>query len=419
MKLKDLQDRRAKIIAEMRSITEAPANAGDLSAEQVQRFDTLKGELDTTEAAIGRQTMLDEAERRMQGQPVAGTGDARLDAEIRAVPFLDFIRLGIPNLDYRGDLGRARELSQETARRSGLQFRGVAVPMQAFEVRVTTTTAPVGGPGGNLIATDHRGDLYIDAMRAALVLNRLGATVLNGLVGNVEIPKRTGSVTAEWIAENSALNFSDQEFGSVPMAPKHVGAITELSRNMLLQTSPDIDTLTRQDFAAVLAQAVDTAAIQGGGSNEPEGLITQLGSATGALTPTWAEILEMIEDVQNANAEGTAWLLNPGAVRKLRSTLKVTGDAAGGFLMEAPNQLAGYPAISSTIAPENGSAGEPFITYGKWSDLLVGYWSTFDLLVNPYETTAFRKGNVQVRGIITADVAVRHLESFAASSVNI
>jgi hypothetical protein len=39
----------------------------------------------------------------------------------------------------------------------------------------------------------------------------------------------------------------------------------------------------------------------------------------------------------------------------------------------------------------------------------------FDLLVNPYESTAYSKGNVSVRGIVTMDVAIRHIESFAAS----
>jgi hypothetical protein len=56
------------------------------------------------------------------------------------------------------------------------------------------------------------------------------------------------------------------------------------------------------------------------------------------------------------------------------------------------------------------------LIFGKWDDMLLGYWSAFDLLVNPYESTAYSKGNVQVRGIVTMDVAVRHIESFAAAT---
>jgi hypothetical protein len=62
-----------------------------------------------------------------------------------------------------------------------------------------------------------------------------------------------------------------------------------------------------------------------------------------------------------------------------------------------------------------GSPDTASAIFGNWSDLLVGYWSAFDLLVNPYESTAYSKGNVQVRAMLTADVAVRHPESFVVA----
>lgn len=52
--------------------------------------------------------------------------------------------------------------------------------------------------------------------------------------------------------------------------------MTELSRNMLLQTSPDLEALVRSDFAAILAEAIDKAAIVGGGVNEPTGAFFRL-----------------------------------------------------------------------------------------------------------------------------------------------
>ena len=47
--------------------------------------------------------------------------------------------------------------------------------------------------------------------------------------------------------------------------------------------------------------------------------------------------------------------------------------------------------------------------------MLSGYWSAFDLLVNPYESAAYAKGNVQVRAMMTCDIAVRYAESFSAA----
>ncbi|MGN6888152.1 phage major capsid protein, partial [Neisseria sp. P0014.S008] len=44
--------------------------------------------------------------------------------------------------------------------------------------------------GGNTIATDFRDDLFIDLLRNRLATAQLGATVLDGLVGDITIPKQ-------------------------------------------------------------------------------------------------------------------------------------------------------------------------------------------------------------------------------------
>ena len=73
MRLNDLQERRAIVVGEMRSITEKPTGTGgDLSAEQSKRFDQLKAELTGLEQRIERQRFLDEAERRIQAVRVVG-----------------------------------------------------------------------------------------------------------------------------------------------------------------------------------------------------------------------------------------------------------------------------------------------------------------------------------------------------------
>jgi hypothetical protein len=66
--------------------------------------------------------------------------------------------------------------------------------------------------------------------------------------------------------------------------------------------------------------------------------------------------------------------------------------------------------MSTTLMPSGVAI------FGNWADLLFGYWSAFDLLVNPYESAAYSKGNISVRAMLTCDVAVRRPESFAVSS---
>jgi len=409
----------------MRTIAEKPEGEGDLSETQARRFDELKGELENAEKAIGRQQLLDEAERRMQGgQQIAGSGDNRLDAEFRQFSLLKAIggAAGMQGVDW----GRERELQPELAKRAGTNPQGVLVPLEVFErpveQRVLTTTNPAAGPGSNIIATDYMGAQFIDILRNALAVKRMGARVLNGLVGNVDIPRRKASGTSAWVAENGALSAADIQFDKVQLTPKHAGALTELSRNMILQTSPDVEDLVRQDFAAILAEAVDSVAIQGGGSNEPTGILetSNIGDVAmgtdGAAFTSGDEIVDLIGTVADANAEtGSLAFLTNIAVRSALMKLKDSDNRY--FGLEALFQ--GFPHYFSNLVPSTLDKGTATgvcsaMIYGNWNDLLLGYWSAFDLLVNPYESTAYSKGNVQIRAMLTCDVAVRHAESFGA-----
>lgn len=420
MTIRELMEKRSKLVADMRAIAEKPeGEGGDLSKEQETRFTSLKAELEATEKALSRQSLLDEAERRMQGEPITGTEDDKLDTELRKFSLIRVIAGQCPDLNV--DWGRERELSQELQRRSGRTAQGVMVPMQVFEQRVNTTTT-----AANIIPTDYRGEMFIDLLRAKLVIGSLGATVLNGLSGNVDIPGQSGSTTAGWVAENSALTASDMSFRKVTMAPKHAGAMTELSRNMLLQTSPDLEALVRSDFAAILAEAIDKAAIVGGGVNEPTGILSTSGIGDVAIGPnggalTWEKVLDLVGVVEDAEVptEGCAFLTHPHVVKQCRKTLKVSGDAVAGFLMDSRDTLDGFRVARTSLVPNDLTKGTaaskcaPLI-FGNFSDLLIGYWSAFDLLVNPYETTAYSKGNVLVRAMLTCDMAVRRPQSFAA-----
>jgi HK97 family phage major capsid protein len=417
--MKNLVEQRGKIVSDMRQIAANPKGQnGDFDKEQETTFERMKTDLSALEKRIERQQTLDDAERRMQGQPLTTSGDNHLDDALRGFSLRRAVASMVPDLAGHIDCGRERELSQEIARRSGRTFQGIAVPMQVFEQRVMTTAAPAGGPGSNIIGTDHLGGQYIDRLRSALVVRKLGARVLSGLVGHIDIPKLKGSATAGWFAENAAISATDAELSKVSLTPKHVGARTEFSRNMLLQSSPDIEDLLRGDFAQILAGAVDKAAILGGGANEPVGLLANgdLNDSISMATPSWATVLQLIEAVQTADSEGTAFLTSPKVVRILRSLLAAEGMPQ--FVMTGPGTLAGYPCAASTLVPTNLGVGtnKTALIFGKWDDMLLGYWSAFDLLVNPYESTAYSKGNVQVRGIITMDVAVRHIESFAAAT---
>lgn len=417
MKISDLRAKRAKIVREMR---EMASGTGDLNPEQEQRFDAMKADLEGVDAKIERQTYLDEMERN------AGAADTHkeFDGEKRQY---SLIKAMAAQAGMNVDAGREKEVSQELAKRHGKQPQGFYAPLDVFHVERRewtgiSTTLPAAGPGSNIVPVDYRPGMFIDLLRSKLVVNRLGARVLSGLAGNIDIPRLKASATAGWVAENSALSPSDMQFSKLEMTPKHAGCLTELTRNMLQQASPDVEQLVRMDFAALLARAVDSVAIVGGGANEPDGIFETAGinevDVSGGWT--WEAILTFIEKLESDDTSGSAFLTTPAMVKTFRSTPKATavlitdGDpeaVSADYLMEGPSSLAGYPCAASTIAPADQ------LIFGNWSDLLIGYWSAFDLLVNPYASGVYEKGNVMVRGMLTMDCGVRHPESFCVADL--
>src|SRR5215470_6789099 len=167
MTLRDLLEKRASLVTEMRTITTAAnGDGGDLSAEQATKFDGLKTQIEGIEKQIERQRYVDDAERRMGGEQIAGSGDRNLDAELREYSLRKAICARIPDLAPMVDSGREREISQELAKRNGgFNFQGFAVPTQIFEKRVLVSSSN----GADLISTDHLGNQFIDILRARLV----------------------------------------------------------------------------------------------------------------------------------------------------------------------------------------------------------------------------------------------------------
>jgi HK97 family phage major capsid protein len=426
MRLHELQERRAVVVTEMRGIADkAEAESRDYTDAEDTKHKELRTELGALDKKIERARDVAEAERAAPAILHHGHGDGRFEERARGFSLVKAInaRLGDPV-----DAGFEREISAEVARRSGRKFEGIPVPDEYFLVERRTfgdQVMTVGGNGASLYPTVHRGDLFIDMLRASLVTGRLGATILDGLVGTQEIPKQTQSATGQWLGEDSSLTDTAQDFDDVTLAPKTVGAISSYSRRLFINAVPSIENIVRADLSNVIANAIDNKAMLGdGSSNTPTGVVHQSGVPTISMSggATWEKILDFGANIQHANADigSLGWALSAFAAKRLRATTKVTDDGSAGFIMETPTALAGYPAAITSALP--GSIPDPdypvdaTVIFGAWSQLLIGYWSGTDILVNPFETTAYQKGRVLVRAMRDCNVAVRHAESFAFST---
>lgn len=404
MNLAAIREKRAAKVADMRTLlAKAEAEKRNLSDAEKATFDTLKGEVQTLEGDEQRATFMQEMERRQAGDPVGDKAATQLQQRVSVVEVMR------AQMEGRALTGAAAEYSQEAERRTGRKAQGAFVPLAALEQRVTTT-----GTAGELVPTDHRADQYIEPFRNSLLARKLGVRVLSGLSGNLSVPKHGTGTTVGWVAENSALTASDMTFDEVTLSPKHAGGLCEMSRQLIMQSSPDVEQLARSDLSAMLAQAIDSALILGGGTNEPDGVLATAGIQTANLaTLSWANVLGMVQKADLVNAAAVNWIGSTKVKAKLAGTLKASGIA--GYLLEG-GRMADLPAYFTNQVPEKaGSPNTGRLILGDWSQVLLGIWSELDILVNPYAETAYSKGNVLVRAMSTVDIALRHPEAFVVA----
>ncbi len=239
------------------------------------------------------------------------------------------------------------------------------------------------------------------------------ATNLNGLQGDVKIPKKTSAATAAFIsAEGGASGESEMVIGSVTMSPKTVGVHTDVTRQLMLQSSLDVENLIRDDLAKSMAIAIDDGALEGSGSSgNPTGITNTSGintvSLSSAAAPTFAEMvsIETAVAVDNALVGDLAYIINPTNYGTLKTTAK---DSGSGLFVAENGMVNGYPVVISNQITANN------YVFGNFNDLLIGFFGGLDITVDPYSNST--SGTVRIVALQSVDVAVRHAVSFCNAS---
>lgn len=348
------------------------------------------------------------------------------------------------------DAGFEREVSQTLAKTRGEQPRSGFSFFMPTNLPFQVKGAPrsrmldglnqraiyqVGTPvqGGNLVGTELLAADFIEVLRNRTVTGQLGARFLTGLTENIDLPRQNAQTTTFWVGESAALTESEATFDKVSLRPHTVGALSKMSRLTLLQTTPAIEQLVREDLLLVEALAVDAAALYGtGSSSQPtgitntSGIASVVGGTNGALA-TFDMMVQLYAAplVANAPQANLAYAINAktkGFLATLKSTTgqylwNPTQSIAGGI----PNDLVGYNYAVSNQLPFNLTKGTAtavcsMAIFGNWQELLIGEWGVTEIMVNPYDSTGFANGDVVIRVFQTVDIGLRHPASFSAIS---
>ncbi|MFO0687495.1 MAG: phage major capsid protein [Myxococcota bacterium] len=323
------------------------------------------------------------------------------------------------------------EYSEQLARETGMGFRGplgfLIDPDLLFAGVMGKRDLSVGTPtaGGHLVATNLLAGSFIELLRARSAVMQMAPTVLPGLVGNVDIPRQTAAATTYWINEGSNTTESNPAFDKVSLAPRTVSARVDMTRKLLLQSTPAIVGILQADMSKQIATAIDQAAINGSGTAPvPRGVLNTAGIGSVTYVPTtpltkFQSVIALLTALAAANADdATSGFITTPEIRA--AFMSVFPDPGAGASIwnpardsEGRSSLLGFPAVVTNNVPKNLGAGtnEHALIFGNWRELVIGLWGILEINMDPYALAD--SGGLVMRAFQDLDIAVKHAQSFA------
>lgn len=452
-KLNQFTNDRAEKVQALTALSEKE----EMTAEDQTEFENISKEIDTIDKKMRtQQTVVDNLEgqvtqERLNGDNPSnerfmfadtGSGESSEDKELKNFS----IRKAIQSASKMGSpQGFEKEVMQDGIKElseRGLSMEGnVYIPEKVLNARnnraisdsdlnsqkIINALTSTGGAGGNKGGLTVQDDVLtlIDILKKKLPFvdstpgagDSLGSNLWTGLEGNVTFPAIDDEGADPAVkAETATADEVDPTLNDRTLAPKRLPAFAEYSRQLLIQSTVDVENWMRNHLMYKIAKSMNM--------NIMDFLLALAGTnaiengANGAAL-NWAKIVEFETAIADADAEEEerfGFLTNA----KVRGALKTTemADNTAQFIWDKDsNEVNSYPAFVSSVVPKDLTKGTgenlSAAILANWASLYLGMWGGIDMLVNPY--TKAKEGMIEVNVWTFFDRAARHPQSFSVS----
>jgi HK97 family phage major capsid protein len=406
-----------------KDLTSALAKVKELTGKEDKKTELEAATADVIKftGELNEITITDAADRAL----IAAVGSREMRAAAKRFSFTKFLRQisdGKVTLD-----GVELEMSQEArkeAAAAGIILQGHGIPYSLLANRSVSIprndfdgmTAGTPGDGGDLIATELQ---YQEALRNRLVLTSCGARFIGGLTGNLRLIQGN-AITMGWQGENVKGGDTKKTFTTRDVSPLRAFVNVPISKQLIIQSSWDVENMVMVDIVNAHAELLDTAALIGDGQNSsPLGILYDpdikgyaIGENGGAIS--WKAVvgLETVIASQNADVESMHYVSNSKVRGAMKTTLKTAG--VSGYILEG-TETNGYQMHTTNILPSNlikGTSGNcsPMI-FGDWSNMHVFQWGGLDFVYDPYSRKL--EGADEITLNCYHNIFIKRKESFA------
>lgn len=192
------------------------------------------------------------------------------------------------------------------------------------------------------------------------------ATVINTASGeNLQIPSQAGFSTATIVGQGVSIGTSEPTFNTfTTLGAYKFSALAQLSRELILDSGVDIVGFLAGQFGNAFGYAIADKVVNGTGTVEPTGFLTQAGTGTTGSTGVQGafsadNVIDLIYSLDGAvrQSPSFALLANSTSIAALRK-LK---DTAGNYIFQVGDSkdrrdlVLGVPVIETPALPSPGT----------------------------------------------------------------
>jgi len=333
---KKVNDDRLDKLEKGESVAEVENKLGKIE-EKLQSFEDINQKLTLAEKEQkANSEKLDTIETVLK-RPGSGFSSEQVDSTVKA--FDAYCRKGVENLDP--DEKKALTVSNDST-------------------------------GGYLAPPEYVRELIKDITEISPI--RSIARVRGTSARSIQVPKRTGQFSAQWVAESGTRSETSGYQVGLEEIPAHEHyALVDISEQDLEDTVFNLEAEMQSEFAEQFAKAEGLAFVSGNAVGKPEGILTN--SSVGevisghATTLTADGLLSLVHGIKSEYGRNGSFVFNRStlaAIRKLKDTAGQYVFQAGMSLQAGvPNTILGQPYVEASDMPDIGAGAFP-IAFGDF-----------------------------------------------------
>lgn len=174
---------------------------------------------------------------------------------------------------------------------------------------------------------------------------------------SIQIPKRTGQFSAQWVAESGTRSETEGYTVGLEELPAHEQyALVDISEQDLEDTVFDLEAEMQSEFAEQFAKAEGAAFVSGNAVGKPEGFMTNSSVASidsGSNTAITADnLITLVHNIKSDYGRNGTFVFN----RSTLSAIRKLKDTAGQYVFQAGmtlqggmvNTILGQPYVEAT-----------------------------------------------------------------------